>query len=113
MKTLISLHLFLALVTVLSAQNADGQTAEIRQVSVGLNGDNVTIDVNLTGSVIPGVMIASNPDRLVLQLPHTTAPAKQQTVTVKQNGVKSVRVGLNQASPPIARVVVDLNTVHP
>src|SRR6266404_4476782 len=113
MKTLISLHLFLALVTVLSAQNADGQTAEIRQVSVGLNGDNVTIDVNLTGSVIPGVMIASNPDRLVLQLPHTTAPAKQQTVTVNQNGVKSVRVGLNQASPPIARVVVDLNTVHP
>lgn len=113
MRALIRLHLFLALVTVGFAQNAAKQTAEIRQVSVGLNGDNVTIDVNLTESVTPTVIIASNPDRLVLQLPNTAAPAKQQTVTVNQNGVKGVRVGLNQAAPPIARVVVDLNTVHP
>jgi hypothetical protein len=63
--------------------------------------------------VIPTVIIASNPDRLVLQLPNTEAPAKQQAVTVNQNGVKGVRVGLNRAAPPIARVVVDLNTVHP
>src|SRR6266576_4491893 len=113
MKTLIPLHLILALVATVFAQNAAGQTAEIRQVSVGLNGDNVTIDVNLTEAVIPTVLIASNPDRLVLQLPNTAAPAKQQAVTVNQNGVKGVRVGLNQAAPPIARVVVDLNTVHP
>jgi hypothetical protein len=78
-----------------------------------LNGDNVTVDVDLTEPVIPTVIIASNPDRLVLQLPNTQAPAKQQAVTVNQNGVKGVRVGLNRAAPPIARVVVDLNTVHP
>src|SRR6266576_912366 len=113
MKTLIPLHLILALVATVFAQNAAGQTAEIRQVSVGLNGDNVTIDVNLTEAVIPTVIIADNPDRLVLQLPNTAAPAKQQAVTVNQNGVKGVRVGLNQAAPPVARVVVDLNTIHP
>ena len=113
MKTLIPLQLFLVLVTAVSAQNVAGQTAEIRQVSVGLSGDNVTIDVNLTECVVPTVIIASNPDRLVLQLPNTAAPAKQQVVTVNQNGVKGVRVGLNQAAPPIARVVVDLHTVHP
>jgi hypothetical protein len=96
-----------------AAQNAGAQTAEIRQVSVGLNGDNVTVDVDLTEPVIPTVIIASNPDRLVLQLPNTAAPAKQQAVTVNQNGVKGVRVGLNRAVPPIARVVVDLNTIHP
>src|ERR1700757_1012004 len=111
MKTLIHWSLYLVVACV--AQNVCGQIAEIRKVSVNLNGDNVTIDVNLTEAVIPDVIIATTPDRLVLQLPNTGAPAKQQNVTVNENGVKGVRVGLNQAAPPIARVVVDLNTVHP
>jgi hypothetical protein len=111
MKTFMHWSLFLVMATV--AQKVCGQSAEIRKVSVNLNGDNVTIDVNLTEAVIPDVIIATNPDRLVLQLPNTGAPAKQQNVTVNENGVKGVRVGLNRAAPPIARVVVDLNTVHP
>src|SRR5215475_5974760 len=92
---------------------AAAQTAEIRKVSVDLNDDNVTVNVDLTDSVTPSIIIATNPDRLVLQLPNTAAPRKQQSVTVNQNGVKGVRVGLNQSAPPISRVVVDLNTVHP
>lgn len=111
MTTPIRLLLLFALIA--AAEIGASQTAEIRKVSVGLNGDNVTIDVHLTENVIPTIIIAKNPDRLVLQLPNTAAPAKQQAVTVNQNGVKGVRVGLNQAAPPIARVVVDLNTVHP
>jgi hypothetical protein len=32
---------------------------------------------------------------------------------VDQNGVKSVRIGLNRADPPVTRVVIDLNRAHP
>ncbi len=102
--------LFLVIVCLLTTAS---QSAEIRQVSVDLNSENVTVTVSLTESVIPDVIIATNPDRLVLQLPNTGAPVKQQTVTVNQNGVKGVRVGLNHAAPPISRVVIDLNTAHP
>jgi len=107
------LHLFLLLLLTGLIPTAAGQTAEIRKVSIDLKDDNVTVNVDLTESVIPTILIANNPDRLVLQLPSTIAPRKQQSVTVNQNGVKGVRVGLNQAAPPIARVVIDLNTVHP
>jgi len=95
------------------AQVANGGAAEIRDVKVGLSGDTVTIDVSLSEAVIPEVIIATGPDRLVLQLPNTAAPKRQQGVTVNQNGVRGVRVGLNRAAPPVARVVVDLKTAHP
>jgi hypothetical protein len=108
-----TLHLILLLLLTGFIPKAAGQAVEIRKISVDLNDDNVTVSVDLTDSVTPSIIIATNPDRLVLQLPNTAAPPKQQSVTVNQNGVKGVRVGLNQAAPPISRVVVDLNTVHP
>jgi hypothetical protein len=104
MRTLIRWHLFLFLMVTGAARPAASQAVEIRQVSVGLNGDKVTIDVNLTESVVPTVIIARNPDRLVLQLPNTDAPEWRKKRTSRTE---------NQAAPPIARVVVDLNTVHP
>src|ERR1700746_3795518 len=77
------------------------RTTEIRDVTVGLKGDKVTVDVNLTASVIPDVIIATNPDRLVLQLPNTAAPRKQRGLSVNHNGVKGIRVGLNSVAPPV------------
>ena len=113
MRALVQLSLLLILTSAVVAQSTAGGTADIRDVSVGLNGDTVTIDVSLTAAVIPDVIIATGPDRLVLQLPNTAAPRRQQGIAVNKNGVKGVRVGLNQVAPPIARVVVDLKTAHP
>jgi hypothetical protein len=113
MKSLVQWRLLLFIVMVGAGPRAGAQAAEIQQLSVALNGDTVAIHVSLTEGVVPTVLLASNPDRLVLQLPNTAAPAKQETVTVNQNGVKGVRIGLNRAAPPVARVVVDLNTLHP
>jgi len=113
MRALVALCWFLATSAAAVAQVTSGGAAQIREVSVGTSGDTVTIDVSLSAAVIPDVIIATGPDRLVLQLPNTAAPKKQQGVSVNQNGVKGVRVGLNQVAPPIARVVVDLKTAHP
>src|SRR6266700_3071522 len=80
-------------------QMASGVVAEIRKVSVVRDGDQFRIQVMLTSPVIPRVLIATGPDRLVLQLPNTEGEAKQRRIMVNRDGVSQVRVGLNSASP--------------
>ena len=113
MRALVELCCLLTFAAIVAANTSNGSTAEVRGVSVGVSGESVTIDVSLTGAVIPEVIVATGPDRLVLQLPNTSAPKHQQAVTLNRNGVKGVRVGLNRAVPPVARIVVDLQTAHP
>jgi len=113
MRALVQLSLVLLLISAGATQSISDRAAEIREIGIDLGDDKVTIAVDLTSTVLPEVIIATKPDRLVLQLPNTSAPRKQQSVSVNQNGVKDVRVGLNQSAPPVTRVVVDLNTAHP
>src|SRR5207244_1483844 len=112
MKGILQVNLLLLLLSAVAA-SSESNVAEIRRVQVKSTVDKIQVDVTLTASVIPSVIIATRPDRLVLQLPNTAAPAKQQRAAVNQNGVKAVRVGLNRADPPVTRVVVDLDHVHP
>src|SRR5207237_61576 len=83
-------------------------SVDIRNVDVAPVGDQVKIEVTLTQPVVPTVIVATNPDRLVLELPNTSSSAKQQRAVVNQGGVKMVRIGLNSANPPVTRVVLDL-----
>jgi len=107
------LYLLIFLVSALALPANAVQTVEIQEVHVEARGDQETIDVHLTASVIPGVIVATHPDRLVLQLPNTAVPKRQQVALVDQNGVRAVRIGLHSADPPVTRVVVDLNRAHP
>jgi hypothetical protein len=88
------------------------QAAQIRKVDVVNRGSDVRIQVHVTGDVNPRVIVATAPDRLVLELPNTTASARQQHITVNHKGIKQIRIGLNSADPPVARVVVDLATAR-
>jgi hypothetical protein len=106
-------NLLALLVCALALPAAAGPAAEIQEVHVASKGDQETIDVHLTSSVKPAIIVAKNPDRLVLQFSNTATPTRQQIALVEQNGVKAVRVGLNKADPPVTRVVVDLNRAHP
>jgi len=107
------LYLLIFLVSALALPANAVQTVEIQEVHVEARGDQETIDVHLTASVIPGVIVATHPDRLVLQFPNTAVPKRQQVALVDQNGVRAVRIGLHSADPPVTRVVVDLNRAHP
>ncbi len=93
------------------AQGVDA--AEIRKVKVVRSGERITLEITLTHSVSPRVTIATNPDRLVLDLPITAASSKQRRIVVNRNGVKRIRIGLNGATPPVTRAVVDLDLAHP
>src|SRR5215468_3554329 len=92
---------------------AHASAASIETVRVVPNGDKLKIEVQLSESVNPRVLIANNPDRLVLELPNTNAKARQQHIPVNQQGVKGLRIGLTSASPMITRLVVDLDCAHP
>ena len=94
------------------AQSTKG-AAEIEQLQVKREGSDVRIEVILTGAVQPAVETATNPDRLVLTLPGTLSDAKQKHFLLNANGVHGVRVGLNNANPPVTRVVVDMDSALP
>jgi len=113
MTKVMQFNLLALLVCALALPAAADPAAEIQEVHVAPKGDQETIDVRLSSSVKPAVIIAKNPDRLVLQFSNTATPTRQQVALVDQNGVKDVRIGLNKADPPVTRVVVDLNRAHP
>jgi hypothetical protein len=114
MERWIQLPLLFLLVSLSAAKDLGARSAaSIEQVRVVPNGDKLKIEVQLTGAVSPRVLIANNPDRLVLELPNTNAQARQQHIAVNQQGVKDLRIGLTSADPMITRLVVDLDCAHP
>jgi AMIN domain len=104
--------LLLLLSSIGVAQSTKG-AFEIEQLQVKREGSDVRIEVILTGAVQPAVETATNPDRLVLTLPGTLSDAKQKHFLLNANGVHGVRVGLNNANPPVTRVVVDMESALP
>src|SRR5581483_6904910 len=106
MKALLQAITILSLLVSLApAQNTP---AEIQNLNVVRRGTELNVEVTLTSPVTPNVIVATAPDRLVLELPNTSAGARQKRVPVNQDGVKAIRVGLNSAEPPVTRVVIDL-----
>jgi AMIN domain len=111
-RAISALHLVLLLTAVASAQTAGDDPAKIRTIDVIRQGDGVRIEVTLTTPVNPNVIVATSPDRLVLDLPGTVSSAKQRQIAVHKSGVKRLRVGLHSTDPPDTRVVLDLTSAH-
>jgi hypothetical protein len=105
--------LLLIIASCAAAQTRPGRAVEVRNLEVLREGNNTKVEVTLSASVNPSVEIATQPDRLVLVLPNTVSSAQQRRLGVNDNGVRRVRMGLNSASPPVTRVVVDLDEARP
>jgi hypothetical protein len=103
----------LLLVSVCVAQGGTSDIAGIRQVRITHSGNNTRLEFVLTRRVESKITIATEPDRLVLDLFHTKTNPRQRRIKVNRNGVKQVRVGLNSNEPVVTRAVVDLDTAHP
>ncbi len=113
MRGIAEIGLLLFLASLCAAQVSGGGAAEIRRVRVIEEGANIKIELTLSATVAPALTVTTDPDRLVVDLPGITAPAKQRRIGVNQNGVKGVRFGLNSADPLVTRLVVDLESGHP
>ena len=96
-----------------AAHAASTPPAAICDVRVASDGDRVTVEIDLTDSVTPTLTFAKNPDRLIADFPNVSPKQSLQHIRVGKNGVERVRIGLNHSSPPITRVVVDLDSLRP
>jgi len=75
--------------------------------------DSVQIEVMLSAPVKPSASVTSDPARLILDFPSTTASTTQQHVVVNANGIRQVRYALYKSDPPVTRVVVDMDRPYP
>ena len=102
--------LLLLLVSLAGGQSAG--VASLQDVQVTHAGKDVRIEITLDAVVKASVITAVHPDRLVLELPNTTL-SEQQRVPVYFDGVRVVRYALHQLSPPVTRLVVELDQAQP
>jgi hypothetical protein len=109
----IGLLLLILLTCYMAAQTSPDGMVQVQKLQVLRDGADIRVEVTLSAPTNAAVEIAANPDRLVIVLPNTISDAKQQRTAVNINGIRTVRIGLNSANPPLTKVVVDLDRVHP
>jgi len=81
----------------------------IRRVQVLGRRDQVEIEIEASNRVIPQTHLITGPDRLVVDFVNALPGPQLRNQAVNRGEVKSLRVGLFSSSPPVTRVVLDLN----
>src|SRR5579864_3127123 len=94
-----------------AAQNS-AVTAKVQNLTVVRQGSGLRVEITLSAPVKPSIETASNPDRILLDLPDTICNDNIKTVTVQAKGLKRVRTGQHSTNPVITRVVLDLDQIH-
>jgi len=87
------------------AQNAP----TVRRVQVLGNRNPIEIEIEGSEPLVPEAQVLTGPDRLVVDFANAVPAAQLHNQTLNRADVKSVRVGLFAAKPPVTRVVFDLN----
>ncbi len=82
----------------------------IESINVTPRSEGVAIEITLGAPFIPEGTSLSNPDRLVFDFPGFKLQSENRHISVNSGPVRSVRTAQFQQNPPIARVVLDLNT---
>jgi hypothetical protein len=73
------------------------------------NRNPVEIEIEASDRLVPSTQVLTGPDRLVVDFPNAVPAAQLRNQTLNRGEVKSVRVGLFTAKPPVTRVVIDLS----
>ena len=91
------------------ASRQGGPTA-LRDVALRTEGGRVVIALAVDPAVPHKTMTLGGPDRFVIDLPGAQLQtARKRSIDVNRGGVKKVRWALFKPSPPVTRVVVDLD----
>jgi AMIN domain len=106
--------ILLALASGISAQSGAG-SARILKLAVSDDHGVTRIEVTLSAPVAsPQVDVATNPDRLSLELPGATPGEWQTPMNINRDGVNKVQASVdNTQNPSVTRVVVDLTASRP
>lgn len=84
----------------------------LKSIKVLAGKDTVEIEVEASEQIVPQSQILTGPDRLVIDFPNAVPSNQVRSQSVDRGEVKAVRVGLFQAKPPIARIVLDLKSAQ-
>jgi hypothetical protein len=71
--------------------------------------DPFQLQIQTNGSEAPQTQIVSSPERLVVDIPNTLPGPALHGIAISHGEVRGVRVSLFSATPPVTRIVVDLN----
>ena len=84
--------------------------ATLQRVEVLRGDDGISVEMTAHGSMTPKISTLESPARLLVTLPNTVAATSRNHLSVDQDGVKGVRIGMNRQTPPTTSVVIDLLT---
>jgi hypothetical protein len=103
--------MFAGLCVPLAAGFSAAQTS-IRQVKVLGDKSAVEIEVQASERLVPKTQVLTNPDRLIVDFPGAIPGAQLRGQSVGRGEVKDVRVSLEQAKPPLTRLVLNLKSAQ-
>src|SRR5579863_2334920 len=85
----------------------------IRRVQVLRGVGQVEVEIEASDHIVPQTHVITNPDRLVVDFVNALPGIQLRNQAINRGEVKSLRVGLFSADPPVTRVVLDLNGPQP
>jgi hypothetical protein len=95
--------LFFSASTALAARQ--GTVSSVAIVS----NDPFQLQIRTNGNEAPQIQIVSSPERLVVDIPNALPGPALHGISVHRGDVRGVRISLFSTTPPITRIVVDLN----
>ena len=90
-----------------------GRPTQITSVRVDVLPGKIAIRIDANRDFSMQSSVLSHPDRIVLDAAGAVCKVKQPEISVNSGPVKSVRIALLQAKPPVTRIVVDSSTPLP
>ncbi|MGA8270435.1 MAG: AMIN domain-containing protein [Candidatus Sulfotelmatobacter sp.] len=85
----------------------------VRSVQLLGNKNPLEIEIEASDRLAPQAQVLTGPDRLVVDFPNAVPATQLHNQAWHHGDVKSVRVSLFSAKPPVTRVVFDLNGPQP
>jgi AMIN domain len=96
-----------------TAGSAQGKTTAVRRISTVSAGAEVVVTIEADGPLpAPTLGTVDDPPRIFLDFAGVVTRAPARTPSADSR-IRRVRVALNQATPPITRVVIDLPSPQP
>ncbi len=111
LAVLLSLLVVALITAAAQTQGAGAQASEhaaLQSVNVVRTDDGVSVEIHAHGTVTPHLSTLDHPARVVVDLPNTVVATSRRLISVDNDGVKSVRLGMDGQTTPNTRIVVDL-----
>ena len=81
---------------------------QLKKVNVVAGSDSFRIELVSSEAVAGKASRLKSPDRVLVELPGTTAATRENRIAVGDGGIKGIRIGTDGKNPPTTSVVVDL-----